>query len=1059
MNYELYTLNGKLLLEHIRINMNKAVCPALNFSEEIILSYKERNDSALFYQLKQVLTDEIKDFSKSCFERHYFYVDFANAKPIDEKPFSALFNNGFSVSFHDGYTARYVPFITSQSQSKNFIYSFIREDLFPLLMPRLDLDLDFEKNITNKSLAYLSKLYAYRALYMSSATEVLRYSDELGPKFFNAESIIVLPEKEHNQSDPTCVFTANTTNEVSSGGDAVLKQTETAEKISLTCFDGEGLISPEFSEIIKDKVKGLGSSQSFQIRMPFLKGVLHTVNFHQFLKDKGVCGEKAIVKDAFGIERDLFKAHIIIRPSVFKLAGLLKSLFPTDQERNAFFSAHASDGDRMKYYFEKFALYNHGLYLVKTEASFHNTNYVHLSSQQLSTFDMSCEDLDGIVAEHIAFADGFTTENLADPEKRKELFSVEDKPAWMEILLKDARFLKDPHIKAMVNSHRVSLYNDIALGKLLIRGENRFLSGDLYVFLVDMLERVMYQEDFSKTYEKLKKEDKLLSSGRIYMPGSKASGERVALIRSPHLSRNEDVCTISVTKKDYETYLGHLKGVIITGDTSYIPAALGGADFDGDHISIIYDRRIIDACLKSGYTEINKIKSARPFIHIKEIKLVLPPKKAKIKKYNYICPQVVYTTFTNRIGQISNTAMKIAAVEYDPNIKKPETLPSAAICTILTGNEIDATKKGVRPYIDDVQKFSKKLDEDARYIVKEIEKYIEMKRELENKKGEIPEIVKDENGKLCLGKSSYLPVKEFNPNREHNAVSQLLYRWADAFYNFLENAEKDGFDRNALLEIFGAKPKKSTRCKDIVAAYRSANSTFSDIIDTKKVTEELLAKLTSMITVRLKGQYDNIYSYDSETLSYKDRFEVFQDELLKLTQNMDKAEAVALKEFLYSANAEKFDAEIFWPYNKDKCRGENKLLDDVLALENAELLLNFDFEGYRLLHYALENVIARKTTVDYSKKADKNEFTKKYFSVLEHDIKSRISKAKFQRKLADVALVDLAITENLNLWDEQDFYELIARMYPQYDASLNKAFWLLFTEEEVLNALGGKANA
>ena len=73
---------------------------------------------------------------------------------------------------------------------------------------------------------------------------------------------------------------------------------------------------------------------------------------------------------------------------------------------------------------------------------------------------------------------------------------------------------------------------------------------------------------------------------------------------------------------------------------------------------------------------------------------------------------------------------------------------------------------------------------------------------LENKNGEIPEIIMGEDGNFCLAEGSNLPVKTFKPNSERNAVAQLLYRWAKAFYEFREEADDLAFDRNVLLEIF-----------------------------------------------------------------------------------------------------------------------------------------------------------------------------------------------------------------------------------------------------------------
>lgn len=1061
MDYELYTLEGKLLLDHARIHAGKRRMPALDFSQELILSYKKRGDSAVFYQLGKMLQNEGGKNTAGCFDKIWFYVDFNSARPIDAASFSLLFNRGFYLRFDGGEPVHYVPFATSQSQSKEYVYSFVRADVAAALMPRLDLDLPLEKDARNKSLDYLPKLYAYRALYMSAATEALRCDDPSGPAFFNCENIIVLPEVDRQKK--VKVFTAKATKALSESGDAILTQEETTDYVSLTCFDGAGIMSQEACKMINDKLPEKLKGNSFQIRMPFLKGVLHAVDFHAYIKEKflekGTEITEAFIMDAFHRKRDLLKANVIIRPSVFKLFSLLKSCFKNEAARDQYFAEQIAGGDIMQYYFEKLQKYNHGLYIVKSENSFRNTQYVHLSSQQLSTFDLSAEDLDGIVADQIATANAFTAENLADKEKRKALLCVEDKTGWMELLLKDERFLKDPHIRAMVKAHRISLLNDIALGRLLVKGENRFLCGDLYVFLADMLERIAVGGElpFAGVCEQLRKDNKLLSENAVYVPGVEANGQRVALIRSPHLSRNEDICTIMKSKKDYEKYLGHLTGVVFTGDLSRIPAALGGADFDGDSISVIYDRRIIDACRAGGYTEIHNTPSAVPFIHITGIK----PKTTKIKAYQYISPQVVYNTFSNRVGQISNTAMKIAAVEYDPNLKKSRDLPNAAFCTILTGNEIDAAKKGIRPYIDDVLGFSKNLDEEACLVVKEIENYIKMKRELENKSGQVPEVSLGPQGGFCLPEGSAFPVKTFMPNRERNAVAQLLYRWAEAFYGFKaeEKEEERAFDRKTLMEIFDAKPVKATQCKDIIAAFRAADNAFAETAQKRRAEEEQLDRLASLTTVRLKGQYDNIYIHTAKDLSYKDKFEVFKKELLALTKERTRQEICTLKDLIYSVKAEQFRADRFWPYTKDQSARDNALFNEVLALPYAELICNFEFEGYRLLHYVLEEAAIRKETLDVSGKINKNEYNQNYFSICEESIRTRRSKAKFESTLASMAIKDLAEAEGLDLRDANAKFELAARLYPQYDASLTGTFWKIFSEYDVMTALGGMADA
>ena len=62
---------------------------------------------------------------------------------------------------------------------------------------------------------------------------------------------------------------------------------DTLEDLDITCFDGVGLISKEYAEVVDKACCGSHIHTSFQIRMPYIKGMLHQVDFKDFLKRSG----------------------------------------------------------------------------------------------------------------------------------------------------------------------------------------------------------------------------------------------------------------------------------------------------------------------------------------------------------------------------------------------------------------------------------------------------------------------------------------------------------------------------------------------------------------------------------------------------------------------------------------------------------------------------------------------------------------------------------------------------------------------------------------------------
>ena len=86
------------------------------------------------------------------------------------------------------------------------------------------------------------------------------------------------------------------------------KRTEKDIEFSYDSFDGEGFISPTFAKEIDKQFCGKHIHASFQIRLPYIKGMVHDVDFKSFLKSIGIYS----VKDMWGVEHPVDKIKLIL---------------------------------------------------------------------------------------------------------------------------------------------------------------------------------------------------------------------------------------------------------------------------------------------------------------------------------------------------------------------------------------------------------------------------------------------------------------------------------------------------------------------------------------------------------------------------------------------------------------------------------------------------------------------------------------------------------------------------------------------------------------------------
>ena len=695
--YRIYLLSAKSILSYAK-EENGAVTIALNRDATrrcVVSDRQEQEENALFFQIQCALhgdgfipTEEpgiVEDLSAVL-----CYVDFSGI--FDRSPASprvarlqalaeTMFRpEGVTLDLGDG-PRQYAAFERSNSMSRMGRLSFLRVNLWETMRRRIMLDLELGQ-------CQLSKLYAYNGLMLSSGARVE------GIEIDRPHRVIVVDN--HALQRSARVITV----EDVGGTDSVRRyqRVERMEDFSVTEFDGEGLISKEYAARL-NKTLG-GRHTSFQIRLPFVKGMLHQVDFHDFFRSAGTTH----LTDLWGVNHPVAKVDVILTKSMFKGYGWL-----------------AENGKSWSDYWATFRKYRHALYVTNTSKE-RPQGFTQLNYQFLTTLSMTGEEFrprdlpDGW--EHSPKEDARqwltkATETeyyklRADAAYRRQVFTRQ--AGWWgadrksrayllgKLLEKNPAFIGESVYQEQLEAMAQRLLKDYALGRLQVAGDVRFLSGDLLQFLVTLLDvtpkkRTKSQWTFLSVAQSIEFQDHAFYAPR---PGYKGKSA-CTLLRNPHIARNEEILLdpYRPVEQMRKHYLGHLTDVVMVSSSMYAAERLGGADFDGDMVKTIADP-IVNRCVQKNYQYQNLDNLGNlPFLKIPSIQARVQDAKDWRARF-----QTVRDTFSSRVGQISNAALARSVIAYNENSQAEERQQAreeVETLAILTGLEIDSAKSGVKP--------------------------------------------------------------------------------------------------------------------------------------------------------------------------------------------------------------------------------------------------------------------------------------------------------------------------------------------------------------------------
>ena len=674
----------------------------------------EQDDNALFYQTMCVLRGDaftgtpggqlVTDLSDII-----FYMDFSGIFDrsgarkkhlIRQEKARALFRpEGVSLDFGSG-AHRYLAFERSGSMSRQARLAFIREDFYDTVCRRIMMDMTIGD-------CQLSKLYAYNGLMLSSGIRI----DGIG--IDRPHRVVVIDNPTRTERNVSVITVEDDGTQSST---RKYHRVEKKEDIEITCFDGEGLISKEYARVVDEKLCGKKVHTSFQIRMPYVKGMLHEVDFKDFLT---LCGTDTIT-DLWGMEHSVRDVDVILTKSMFKGYGWL-----------------TASGMSWEDYWAVFRKYRHALYItnVSKEKPEKTTelNYQFLNTVSIREDEFRPRDL----------PDGWDHSPEEDPRswltKQTELayynfraneafqreYFLNRMDCWGilprrksrehllgEILRKNPRMIGEPIYQRELNDRAKQILKNYAVGRLIVAGDNRYLSGDLMDFLSYLLE-TLPKKKRNKAYYDVTRSLRFKTSA-FYAPGAAYEhGDTCTLLRNPHIARNEELqlSFYDARKEKLQMryyYFRHLTDLVMVDSTMLAAERLGGADYDGDMIKTIADP-ILNECVRRNYEAsrngVDDALSNEANIPL----LMIPSAEPLIRSADdwEARFEVVRGTFSSRVGQICNAALDRSVIAYNENSDAEERKrlqEETEVLAILTGLEIDSAKSGIRPDLDEYLK-------------------------------------------------------------------------------------------------------------------------------------------------------------------------------------------------------------------------------------------------------------------------------------------------------------------------------------------------------------------
>ena len=517
------------------------------------IKYLKKQDSSLENKLK--INQKYDQLYELQFQPHYMMLVMDSPKD-----YKYACKYGFKITIDYGYkteTVDYQRFLGTAGSIKKSTIMFVDKNIHENLIKKINngryegpKDDEEVKVYNGMELNYKfipAKLNAYFALACSASIQVP------WPR------IIVIDDVE-TSFDAIVREVKDTGNESNPDWPSVTEDIKKTIKIN-TC-DGMGFISPEMSAKWAESLnEGSKPLSGYNVRCAFLKGMVFTIDFRQFAEE---VAHTYIIKDAWGDERDVREADVILTVSMLKLWDSYSGC--DDYIRNC---------------------QENGYEFCIAKSAPHELRNVHTTNYQyLQDFKFSDEQIDELVEPTVSKI----KECLGLDWAKLILYmcgtgldekNVVHMDPMCKSIMANPELIKDPYVRSKVSRMIQKRIKSAKIGVLDVEGDYAIIGCDPYALLQNMFGMEVTG---------------LLKAGECYHKyWTDKNVSEVIAFRAP-MTSHENVCKLKIIdNSETQKWFKYITTCCMLNGWDTTAIRCNGADYDADTFFTTNNKVLLDS--------------------------------------------------------------------------------------------------------------------------------------------------------------------------------------------------------------------------------------------------------------------------------------------------------------------------------------------------------------------------------------------------------------------------------------------------------------------------------